>query len=352
MPSECIVPVVAITAVKAHPNADALDLVEVLGYQMVVRRGSVKPGEKMVYFPADTLIPAEWADKFGVRNYLHGSAKDRVKPTKLRGEPSFGLVVPLPEGQDWPVDYNARDFYGAKKYEPPVVAAGADMAYYDPEIDPFFHKYTDIENGRLLLGEFIEGEEVVVTEKIHGRNARVGLIGGKVIVGSHTTRKKPPEDGNARENLDWYPTTLSGVQQLLEHLAPRGVPILFGETYGGSVQSLDYGIPKRKGLGFRAFDISVNGVYLGAAEFEELCNRFNIDVVPKLYQGPFSITMVKELAEGNTTVSGAGGKHIREGAVVKPVAERHSPKIGRVILKFISTAYDLSKHKEQDSTDV
>ena len=34
-----------------------------------------------------------------------------------------------------------------------------------------------------------------------------------------------------------------------------------------------------------------------------------------------------------------GGRHVREGAVVKPVTERESPEFGRVILKSVSGDY-------------
>ena len=143
-----------------------------------------KEGQLCVYFPADVLIPAEWADRFGVRQLLKGKDKDRVGKIKLRGEPSFGLVVDIPEGQDWKVGDNAAEFFGAKKYEPPIRVGCGDAAPHDSRIDPYFEKFTDVQNGRIFTDVFKDGEEVVFTEKIHGTNARIGLVAGQMVAGS------------------------------------------------------------------------------------------------------------------------------------------------------------------------
>lgn len=211
MPSDCIVPVVEVRNIREHPNADMLSIVEVLGYQLVTglvedpegpiyryflegerdargRRIPANPdvpngeeavdeirysfrykeGDRAVYFPADTLIPDKWAELFDVKHLLHGVDHDRVGRAKLRGEPSFGLIVELPEDNEWELGHNAAEFYDAKKYEPPPRSDPGDCAPYDSDIDPHFVTYTDIQNGKLLYTKFNEGEEVIATEKIHG----------------------------------------------------------------------------------------------------------------------------------------------------------------------------------------
>jgi hypothetical protein len=75
-----------------------------------------------------------------------------------------------------------------------------------------------------------------------------------------------------------------------------------------------------------------------------------VPTVPVLYRGPFSLQKMKELADGNSTLTGAD--HIREGVVVKPVKERTHPKVGRLALKYIGIQYSLSKHQDMDTKDV
>jgi RNA ligase (TIGR02306 family) len=334
---------------------------------MCVPKGQHKSGDVMVYFPADTLIPAEWADKFGVRKYLKGVDQDRVGRVKLRGEPSFGLVQPLPESPiPIAVGDNMAAFYGCKKYEPPIKTGCGDAAGYDEKIDPYFLKFTDVQNGRVFVDVLTEGEEVIFTEKIHGTNCRVGVVNGIPVAGSMEVRRKRPvkadgtdaelDSDEVKRSTYWFPFSIQGVMALLADTAvgPVDYPIgtrnvvLYGEVYGGSVQSLDYGIAKGKGVGFRAFGLRVSGKFLNWDDFESLCKKYGVETVPVLWRGPFSMAKAKELADGKSTMAG----HIREGTVCYPVTERDNPKVGRAILKFIGTEYELSKHQEEDTKDI
>jgi RNA ligase (TIGR02306 family) len=314
----------------------------------------------MVYFPADVLIPSEWAEKFGVKKYLKGKDNDRVGRIRLRGEPSFGLCV-APDNPAWAVGDNVAEFYGAKKYEPPIRATCGDAAGRDPLIDPFFDKFTDVQNGRIFTDVFTEGEEVIFTEKIHGTNCKVGKVDGQFVAGSMEVRRKRPvtadgveadllDSDEVKRNTYWFPLSNPNVMALLSDSVSNKTDhaILYGEVYGGSIQSLDYGIPAGKGLGFRAFGLKVNGKFLDWDDFYAMCGRYGVETVPVLWRGPFSMAKAKEMADGISTMAG----NIREGTVVYPVKERENPKVGRAILKFIGTEYELSKHLDMDVKDV
>jgi len=353
MASSLNVPVVRLENVRPHPNADKLELCDVLGYQMAIPKDKYKDGDIVVYFPADVLLPDEWSEKFGVKNFLRGKEKNRVGKIRLRGEPSFGLVVSIPEGQNWNVGDNVAEFFSCQKYTPPIRATAGDAASYDERVDPFIDRYTDIENGRIFTEVFKNGEEVICSEKLHGTNSKLVAINGVGnFAGSMSVRRKQPEtEEEMKRNTYWYPWTIDGVKDLMNELVQEhNVVILYGEVYGGSIQSLNYGISKGQGLGFKAFDLMVDGKYLDWDEFVSLCDKYNVPVVPVLYRGPYSMEKMKEVADGNSTLEGA--EHIREGIVVKPVKERIDPKIGRSVVKIISTEYELSKHKDKDTTDI
>ncbi|MHB8108374.1 MAG: RNA ligase (ATP), partial [Candidatus Cryosericum sp.] len=44
-----------IEEVTTHPNADALDIVRVLGWRCVAKRDEFKPGDRCIYFEIDSL---------------------------------------------------------------------------------------------------------------------------------------------------------------------------------------------------------------------------------------------------------------------------------------------------------
>lgn len=361
MASTLVSPMIQIDKIKEHPNADALELGEVLGYQVVIRKGLYKAGDKAVYVPIDSLMPTDLADRIGVRQFLAGKEKNRVRCAKLRGEPSFGLLIrPGEVGLDeTPVGENVAPILGLEKYYPPVRATAGDAAPHDSEIDPFFPRYTDIENGKIHTDIFEEEEEVIATEKLHGCNCRVGYRSRKgFVAGSMGVRRKHPVDENGEpldlddkrlgQNTYWSPFTLPGVRSLIQELSKEHeVVILYGEVFGQGIQSMQYG---QTGIAFRAFDLCLDGKFQNWDVLESLCSLHGVPVVPVLYRGPYSLEKMAEIAEGNTTIGEVD--QIREGIVVKPVVERSHPKIGRVVLKYISNAYKLGKHGEADTTDV
>ncbi|EFH88524.1 RNA ligase (ATP) [Ktedonobacter racemifer] len=327
--SSLIVPVATIDKIGPHSNADALELAQVLGWQIVVPKGQYTVGDKIVYFPPDTVLPLELSERFGVTKYL---SKQRIRCAKLRGEPSFGLIV-KPEDAAWEPGQNVADFYSVKKYEPPLRSSAGDA-----EVDnPLFWEYTEIENMRNFPDIFTEGETVLVSEKVHGTSSRVGMVEGELMAGSKALRRKRPDDDRFAVSTYWFPLTLESVRRLVEDLGQEHQQvILFGEVYGSRIQSFAYGLSNGR-IGFRAFDLLVDGAYLDWPEFLAYCERYGIETVPVMARIPFSLDEIKRLSEGSTLLT--ENAHIREGVVVRPIQERTSPKTGRVILKYVSDSY-------------
>lgn len=335
--STLIVEVCRIENVAAHGNADALELAQIKGWQCVIPKGQYAAGDLVTYIPIDAVIPIEHSDRWGFTKYL---SNGRVRCAKLRGEPSFGVIVSL-ENTDWTEGEDVKDFYGITKYTPPLKISAGDAA----PSHPLFPEYTDVENLRNFPSVLTGGEDVVVTEKLHGTSCRIGLIEGELMAGSMSVRRVRPE--SLADSIYWQPLETHGVQPLLEHLGQTARQvILYGEVFGSKIQNLNYGLVGT--LGFRAFDLLVDGKYLSADAFFGACAEFGVETVPVLYRGPYDLGTIKVLSEGPTTL---GADHIREGVVVKPAAERMDPKVGRVCLKYIGDPYLFAKNIT-DSHDV
>ncbi|MET9971176.1 RNA ligase (ATP), partial [Streptomyces sp. NPDC006356] len=127
--------------------------------------------------------------------------------------------------------------------------------------------------------------------------------------------------------------------RVAERLGARRVGI-FGEVYGAGVQDLTYGADgRRETLGYAVFDVSaeIDGRvrWLDAAEVLD----GELPLVPRLFEGPYDIGRVLDIATGRETVSGRE-LHLREGVVIRPTVERYSPVTGgRAIAKAVSPAY-------------
>jgi RNA ligase (TIGR02306 family) len=356
--STLCVKVSKIEKVTAHPNADALDLCIVEGYQCVTAKGLRKEGDIVVYVPPDSVMPLELSDKIGVTKYL---SNGRVKCAKLRGEPSFGVIME-PADPSWQIGQDVQDYYGITKYIPPVKVSSGDADVPNPLLP----KYTSIENLRHFANAFETGELVVLTEKIHGTNCKIGLIEGEEMAASMDLRRKRPPEDQMANNIYWSPFTIPAVKKLLYTLAGhvdqsneqfvseptiKHNVVIYGEVYGSKIQNLSYGMEKGN-LGFAVFDIMIGGTYLDYDKLSDVCKTHNVSVVPEIARGPYTLEFVREHSKGNTTFNGVS--HIREGVVVRPLKEKSHPKLGRLILKYISDEYLLMKSggKVTDSTDV
>lgn len=363
MPSEVVTQIAEIKNLRAHPDADRLELCDVGGWQLVCGKGLYKEGERIVYVTPDSLISEALADILEIRQHLSsvknpdgtfvtneaGQTMMRVRQAKLRGEPSFGTTVPRDVVLDLtmkdidllPLGENLAEELGVMKYEPAMRASAGDA-----EVDhPLFVKYTSIENLRNYPNVLEEGEQVIITEKIHGTNCRVGIIEGELMAGSHGLRRKNPEESNGdklwRNNTYWYPMSITGVRKLLYTLGKEHKQvIIFGEVFGNVQKKYSYGVPN--GIGFRAFDIMIDGKYLDYEQFENICNEYEVERVPSLVQMAYSYEDVSEYMESFKT-STMSEQHPIEGGVVKPLVERNDRKVGRVVLKYITNAYLFDK---------
>ncbi|MFE1953233.1 RNA ligase (ATP) [Streptomyces sp. NPDC059524] len=333
--------------VHPHPNADALELAQVGLYRAVVAKGAYRTGEFAVYLPEQSVLPAALIEELGLTGRLAGGNADRVKAVRLRGELSQGIVcrpaalaaVDLAAAAAAGTDFAER--LGVTKWVPPVPPTMNGDVESAPELLP----WTDIENIRRHPDVFAPGEPVVVTEKLHGTACLVTYCAddGRVRVSSKGFGAKSLALAEDPRNLYWRAVRGHAVAEAAARLAGRlGATRvgIFGEVYGEGVQDLSYGADGRRDtLGYAVFDVSAEiGGQVRWLDAEALLAG-ELPLVPRLFAGPFDLDRVLELAEGRETVSGRG-LHLREGVVVRPAVERHSPVTGgRAIVKAVSPAY-------------
>lgn len=307
--SSLIVEVCRIDEIVSHDNSDNLEIAVVKGWRCIVQKGKHQVGDKVVYFPVDTVLPVELSDRLGVTKYL---SKGRLRAAKLRGVISCGLVIEC-EDPSWEVGQNVVDHYGVEKWEPPEVHDAGDA-----ERDhAMFLRYTDIENIR---------------------NFPDVLIDGELMAGSHNQRRKRPED--LSKSLYWMPLTDPAVQAFFEYAKECGenVVILYGEIFGDGVQDLKYGMERGQKV-FRAFDMVIGDQFVNYDVFLQICEKTGVPSVPKLHRGPWSPSLLN-FAGGKSMLA---PEQIREGIVIKPAQERWNDNVGRVILKCISDEYLVRK---------
>ena len=377
------VPVVRVTKVEHHPNADRLSLVYFRGFTTISAKledGSHRynEGDLVVYVPEGAVVPEYllrqgfWDDTKN-KGMLTGPKGDRVKAIRLRGIISQGIMFPVedvtlaPNPEGWVVNefgekmtaYEGTDVaehLGVIKYEPPIPVQmagevfnlGADKTIkFDVEN---YQKFPHVMND--------PNEDVVVTEKLHGTFCQIaylpgehhpdGFLTGDLFIGSKgMSAQGLMFKNNERNASNLYVRAVigSGIAEAFKLACEQdfhGTDVyLLGEVFGQGVQDLTYG---SKGVEFRAFAVKLgkHGRWLNNHELGYFLDKAGIARVPVLAQGPW-LEVERNLVyfrDGKTTL---GGDHIREGVVITPTAERRHDEIGRVILKAVSPDYLLRK---------
>ena len=357
-----------IATVKHHPNADRLDICTLVGmtFQFVTGRDQYKPGEMILYFPVDSILPLELQGKMGVTGMLSGKNKDRVKTVRLRGEISQGLVGPqslaaacaavsddvcMTKSQ-WGVEI--ANWLGVTKYEPEAIETKAGKLFPLPcglgvyDIEGAERNMDAV--SRLML------EQVVVTEKLEGQNFSVSYepIEGRVYVNQRKFTIEPIE-GN--EHYLWklarnaHMISTGGPDfsflGFLTDVYPSQRITVYGEAYGPKIQGNIYNVDRPQ---VRLFDIKVGWEFLDFPTFIGLVHMyFRIDykfqptnhvTVPILFTG-----MLTEWLEGRTIAEASSGPSclnsnvLREGVVIRPFIEQRHPEIGRLIIKQRDPVY-------------
>jgi hypothetical protein len=150
----------------SHPNADSLLIGKVGSYQVVVQKGLYNDGDIVVFAPEKSILNGNIKTEF--EKYLSGPNKDRVKSVRLRGEISSGVIIPnhiLPNLDSYGIGEDISEHLQITHYEPPIPTqlAGKVKSFSMPYVGQH-----DCEHVGVYVNDLIQGERIVISEKIHG----------------------------------------------------------------------------------------------------------------------------------------------------------------------------------------
>ena len=351
--------VARVIEIKEIPGADNIEQGVIGGWNCIVKKGDYKVGDLVAIATTDAVIPQGLSDAMNVTSYLRKGG--RVRTVKLRGTYSECLVI---ANQFLPVGYNPEgkdlmESLSIFKYEPPArqvqLAGGRKIKYKDNPNFTVYHKFPNIKN---VTGMFSKRDNVQITRKIHGTNARYGIVKKhklsfwdkckkflrltdkwieyEYVYGSHNVEKGSDTQGFYstdvwREVADKY-----DIKNKLWHFTKSvdlstfeevgsGI-VLYGEIYGPGIQkNYDYGL---KELEFAGFDITLNGKYQNTIRTRHIITAaLSLPHVPELLVASWSQEMQDKFTFNNFI---EGTKVPHEGIVIKHVSGQRE-KVAKVI---------------------
>jgi len=355
--SVCYVGVIG--EIRPIEGADNIELAMVGGWQAITKKGEYETGDKVVVATTDAVIPVDLSDLMEVTNYLRKG--QRVRTVKLRKVYSECLLIPFkylaPKSLENNVTegHDMMEMLGITKYEPPVKTVqlsvgGRKVKYHQ---NPNFHVYYKFPNQKNVPDMFNEEDIVTVTRKLHGTNARYGIVRKKklslwdqvrklfgnkwvnyeYVYGSHNVEKGSDSQGfystdvwrTVADDYEIKSKLWKFVKTFKEpNLLGEGL-IIYGEIYGYGIQkNYNYGL---EDIMFAGFDVELNGNYLPYHDEKNIFESLDLPRVEVLYMGPWS----KEEQDKNVFNNMIEGTKVpHEGVVVKSVTGDRR-KVSKVI---------------------
>lgn len=240
-PERQLVTVETIRDISPIEGADAIEKATVRGWNVVVKRGEFSPGDRVLYFEIDSMLPlADERFAFlaprGSRELPDGSGPaHRLKTARLRGVYSQGLVLPIEQFAD---EVNSDDLAGALgvvKFEPPL-PTGMKVAGAFPT---HLVRKTDSERVQNLVdswGEIVAAGPWTPTEKIDGTSLTVLRDETGIRVCSRNWEIAEPEL-RSEADIYWLAVQMSGLSNMI-----RPGEVVQAEIAGPGIQGNPLGL--------------------------------------------------------------------------------------------------------------
>ncbi len=384
-----------IKAINLIPDADKIEVATVLDWDVVVKKGEFKAGDKCVYIEIDSVLPSRAEFEF------MRERKFRVRTIKLRGQISQGLVMPLiilpsrnfelyKEGQD------VAEILGITKYESPEEKETEIFENYSEFYkavknfimkNSFLRKHlgflflnqkkggfpthiiskTDEERIQNLpwIYEYFKDRKFYVTQKMDGTSATFGLLKNEYMVCTRNNKVFSSERETFLSKLfkskkQRKGTKSSYIEMSIKYDIEKKLRKIFketgkeyfiqGEICGPSIQKNKMGLKEKELFVFNVYDVQEKR-YLEFYGFTEFCEQLNLQTVPIIPEEvdgeaiyyewnleDLEITSFEKLMKISEEQE-YSNKTPSEGIVVRTIEEENIPKLGRFSFKVISNKF-------------
>lgn len=281
-----------VLSVSPIDNAQNIEKITVLGWELVAKKGEFKPGDMVVYVEVDSILPDRPEFEF------MRERKFRVRTIKLRGQVSQGICFPLsilpPSGNLLKEGADVTDMVGVKKYDPQAdaekIVTERRQLIHNKRMDKFFMRYkwyrhftiqpkrlpfpawikkTDEDRIQLFPNICQDYADVVfrATEKVDGQSATYFIIRNRKRmfwqsrysfgVCSRNFQLLRKDDSSYWQVAEKYDIKRRMIGYAKEHPQINEL-VVQGEILGPKIQGNKYGLSE---LRFKIFNSFTNGVY-------------------------------------------------------------------------------------------
>jgi len=359
-------PVVRVAKSAKHPNADTLRIWNGPQGPIAYKAGTIADGSLAVFVPLDSIVDCSRPEFGFLKADKEGQTTSRVRPIKLRGVPSVGLLVPAGEGLNEGDDASAA--LGVTKYvQPQVHSFGTTSLAQKAPSDVYGLPTYDVENvwniEKFAGPNGINSDTKMdwhVSEKIHGCNMRITYADGKFHVGSKNRWVENDLKSNCWTRAFAKVYDRLNDKEKVDFAKYCSTNVLIGECYG-SVQDLHYGLPND--VDFVLFDVygKKDCEFLPPDAVQEVHINYSVNRVPDLsHIIPPNVTLAEAVDTVKQWEHRAKSRYaqkwhdvdqLSEGYVIRPLNDdlivNGSKGPTRLIVKVINEEY----HQRNNGTE-
>lgn len=342
--------------VKPIEGADNIELIGILGWVCIAKKGEFKENDMCIYFEIDSKLPeTEWSEFMRPKHF-------KVKTMKLGkfNVISQGLALPISEipelqGKEWEIGTDVTELLGvtysveednhrkSKNGDPNAKYKSMAARHQKLFKGKLFRWLMKKSWGRKLLFVFfgrkkdkpkafpdwiVKTDETrienapfylestdpwIKTEKIDGTSSTYAIDftknkKGEFIVCSRNVRQadEKQECYHTCGNVYWEMVGKYNIETILRVIAKAQEAkriVLQGEIYGDAIQGNPYKLKERR---FAAFNLIIDGNRLSSIDAKTILDRYDIPFVPIIdteYYLPIDMETFKLEADGTSTIS-------------------------------------------------
>ena len=307
-----------IDSIRPIEGRDRIEMAKVENYNSVVAKGAFNVGDLVVYVFYDSILPADNPDFEFLRVRCYSPKLDgfRIRPMKLGGEISEGLVLPmsvLPVGKTYQKGDIVTDDLRIRLYEPPEETTPANVIGGYPTLIP----KSDEDNLEKVFSNREQWKDIefYVTEKIEGS------AGTWIYEVDSDSLRVFSHNWEVGDSGVWFDAArnvnLKG--KMASYCESHNLKslVLQGEVVGPSVQRNIYRLSKAALFIYGM--MTIEGKRFGFSDLLSACKEMQLEMVPVVASSAFMPDTLDEMlkeCEGRSVLADVP----REGVVWRSVS--------------------------------
>lgn len=253
-------------------GADKVELAEVLGWKVVIKKDEFKEGDLCIYIQIDTTIDPKIKCFSHLANPKKPNDRVRINTKKIRGIYSQGLLIPIDSYKLEPViGIDVTNLFDVQKYEKEELINNTNNTIIGNFPTDIISKTNEdhLKNRYFILNKILN-KEIYISKKMDGSSLTIIKKNNEYIVCS---RNHIINEDNIMHQYF--------LRNIKDKLLLNNNIVLQGEFCGPKINGNQMKLNKHIFYVFNIKDLDTNK-FMNIKEMQNMCNKLELETVPIL----------------------------------------------------------------------